>query len=98
MMWSLSFQRRTLRRVGSQAGTTRRMQRRAHLFGTVSVPADQDVDVVRHDRAGVAGVATLVDHLPECGCNLGPGGLVEGQQRKAEEWGCPPVELPHLTS
>jgi hypothetical protein len=36
-----------------------------HFFERVAMFADQQVNVIGHDRAGVAGVLALSDHSPE---------------------------------
>jgi hypothetical protein len=36
-----------------------------HLLGVVAVPANEHVDVIRHDRAGITRIGRLLDRLGE---------------------------------
>jgi hypothetical protein len=49
-----------------------------HGFGTIAVLADESVNMVRHDRASIAGVAALGDYAGEACANLFDLGIVEG--------------------
>src|SRR5581483_479609 len=69
-----------------------------HVLGEMLVLANEDMDVVGHDRAGVARVALICDHFTEGGRDHGAGKVVEGQQRVAKQVTGPLIELAHFTS
>jgi hypothetical protein len=62
------------------------------------VLADQDVDVVRHDRAGPRGEFLPGDDIGEPLGDEGAGRLIELQERVLEEQGGLLVEGPNLTA
>src|SRR5215510_484955 len=82
----------------AEASATRLFQSLDHFLRLVLVFADQDVDVVRHDRASVAGVSPLLDHPAECQSNLCASGLVEGEQGMLENFGSLLVESANLVT
>src|SRR5207248_2170046 len=79
-----------------EASPARLFQDLNHFLGLVLVLADQNVNVVWHDRASVAGISLLLDHLTECQADLGAGNLVEGEQGMLEETGGVHVEPANL--
>jgi hypothetical protein len=40
-----------------------------HLFGAMTMFANEEMHVVAHDRARIAGVATVLDHFGKAICN-----------------------------
>jgi hypothetical protein len=67
-----------------------------HRLGGVLVLAQKNVDVVGHDRAGVAGVPLRRDHLGEGFADLPALFLAKGQQRMSEQKPRLLIEVPHL--
>ena len=67
-----------------------------HFLYLMFVLADQNVNVIRHDRAGVAGVAFAFDHLGKSGPDLRAGFLIEGEQGKTEDFGSAFVKRAYL--
>ncbi len=66
----------------------------AHLFGAVLVFAHDQMDVVRHDRAGVTGVALSLNDFLKGSRRLDARRLVEDQCGMSKDVGCLLVELP----
>jgi hypothetical protein len=61
------------------------LERFDHLFRLMPVLAQQDVDMVRHDRAGVASIALDADDFVECLRNLLSRWIIKSEQRMLEE-------------
>src|SRR5438067_4840204 len=80
----------------AEASTARFFQGLDHLLCGMLVLANQNVNVVWHDRASVAGISPLLDHLAEGQADLGAGTLVEGEQGMLEETGGVLVEPANL--
>ena len=60
--------------------------------------ANQDVNMVGHDGAGIAGVTLLADRVGEGRRDFGLGGVVKGQERVDEHLGSTIVKVPHFAA
>jgi hypothetical protein len=64
-----------------------------HYLGPVAMPTDEQVDVIRHQRAGVTGVPGLSDDPGEASGNHSAVGLVELQKLMLQRFARLPIEL-----
>ena len=83
---------------GNQPRPTRGLKVVDHVLGLVFVFSNQDVYVVRHNRARVTRVFILFNNLRESVTNFLPRGLIETKERMFQHLGRPLVEVPDVAA